>query len=60
MDTLSIAVFKSSSFCPFYPRFEVIGYGCATCVGNTAPLPDTVVDAINKVHYTPKSVLTPL
>ncbi|XP_041964676.1 iron-responsive element-binding protein 2 isoform X1 [Alosa sapidissima] len=28
--------------------FEVIGYGCATCVGNTAPLPDTVVDAINK------------
>uniref|UniRef100_A0A667ZGA1 aconitate hydratase n=1 Tax=Myripristis murdjan TaxID=586833 RepID=A0A667ZGA1_9TELE len=26
--------------------FEVIGYGCATCVGNTAPLPDAVVDAI--------------
>ncbi|XP_064168306.1 iron-responsive element-binding protein 2 isoform X1 [Anguilla rostrata] len=28
--------------------FEVIGYGCATCVGNTAPLPDSVVDAIKQ------------
>ncbi|XP_024912235.1 iron-responsive element-binding protein 2 [Cynoglossus semilaevis] len=28
--------------------FEVIGYGCATCVGNTAPLPDAVVDAIKQ------------
>lgn len=30
-------------------RFEVIGYGCATCVGNTAPLPETVVNAIKQV-----------
>uniref|UniRef100_A0AAY4DJ26 Iron-responsive element-binding protein 2 n=1 Tax=Denticeps clupeoides TaxID=299321 RepID=A0AAY4DJ26_9TELE len=28
--------------------FEVIGYGCATCVGNTAPLPETVVGAIKQ------------
>uniref|UniRef100_A0AAR2JQ09 Iron-responsive element-binding protein 2 n=1 Tax=Pygocentrus nattereri TaxID=42514 RepID=A0AAR2JQ09_PYGNA len=28
--------------------FEVIGYGCATCVGNTAPLPESVVDAIKE------------
>uniref|UniRef100_A0A1A8DI96 aconitate hydratase n=2 Tax=Nothobranchius kadleci TaxID=1051664 RepID=A0A1A8DI96_NOTKA len=28
--------------------FEVIGYGCATCVGNMAPLPEAVVDAIRK------------
>ncbi|XP_060743075.1 iron-responsive element-binding protein 2 isoform X1 [Tachysurus vachellii] len=28
--------------------FEVIGYGCATCVGNTAPLPEPVVDAIKQ------------
>ncbi|XP_046715147.1 iron-responsive element-binding protein 2 isoform X1 [Silurus meridionalis] len=28
--------------------FEVIGYGCATCVGNTAPLPECVVDAIKQ------------
>ncbi|RXM98034.1 Iron-responsive element-binding protein 2 [Acipenser ruthenus] len=28
--------------------FEVTGYGCETCVGNTAPLPETVVDAIKQ------------
>ncbi|XP_041082089.1 iron-responsive element-binding protein 2-like isoform X2 [Polyodon spathula] len=28
--------------------FEVIGYGCETCVGNTAPLPEAVVDAIKQ------------
>uniref|UniRef100_A0A8C2CI51 Iron-responsive element-binding protein 2 n=1 Tax=Cyprinus carpio TaxID=7962 RepID=A0A8C2CI51_CYPCA len=28
--------------------FEVVGYGCATCVGNTAPLPESVVDAIKQ------------
>ncbi|XP_043536093.1 iron-responsive element-binding protein 2 [Chiloscyllium plagiosum] len=28
--------------------FEVIGYGCATCVGNTAPLPESVVAGIQK------------
>ncbi|XP_051917077.1 iron-responsive element-binding protein 2 [Hippocampus zosterae] len=35
---------------PYFSRlgFEVIGYGCATCVGNTAPLPESVVDAIKQ------------
>ncbi|XP_078388654.1 iron-responsive element-binding protein 2 [Cetorhinus maximus] len=28
--------------------FEVIGYGCATCVGNTAPLPESVVAGIQQ------------
>ncbi|KAK6475280.1 iron-responsive element-binding protein 2-like [Huso huso] len=28
--------------------FEVTGYGCETCVGNTAPLPEAVVDAIKQ------------
>ncbi|XP_006629138.1 iron-responsive element-binding protein 2 [Lepisosteus oculatus] len=28
--------------------FEVIGYGCATCVGNTAPLPNAVIEAIKE------------
>lgn len=31
-------------------RFEVVGYGCSTCVGNTAPLPESVVDAIKEVR----------
>ncbi len=31
-------------------RFEVAGYGCVTCVGNTTPLPESVVDAIKQVR----------
>lgn len=27
-------------------RFNVVGYGCTTCIGNSGPLPQPVVDAI--------------
>jgi len=30
-------------------RFDVVGYGCMTCIGNSGPLPDPVADAIEKV-----------
>uniref|UniRef100_A0A7N6AJN2 Iron-responsive element-binding protein 2 n=1 Tax=Anabas testudineus TaxID=64144 RepID=A0A7N6AJN2_ANATE len=41
---------STSGVLPFLSQlgFEVIGYGCATCVGNTAPLKETVVDAIKQ------------
>ena len=26
--------------------FDLVGYGCTTCIGNSGPLPDAVVDAI--------------
>lgn len=26
--------------------FAIVGYGCTTCIGNSGPLPDVVVDAI--------------
>ncbi|KAM8891951.1 iron-responsive element-binding protein 2 [Spinachia spinachia] len=41
---------NTSGVLPYFSQlgFEVIGYGCATCVGNTAPLPDAVVDAIKQ------------
>ncbi|XP_048827480.1 cytoplasmic aconitate hydratase [Brienomyrus brachyistius] len=28
--------------------FEVVGYGCMTCIGNSGPLPDPVVEAITQ------------
>ncbi|XP_063049982.1 cytoplasmic aconitate hydratase [Engraulis encrasicolus] len=28
--------------------FEVVGYGCMTCIGNSGPLPEPVVDSITK------------
>ncbi|XP_077373680.1 iron-responsive element-binding protein 2 [Festucalex cinctus] len=41
---------NASGVLPYFSQlgFEVIGYGCATCVGNTAPLPESVVDAIKQ------------
>ncbi|XP_045893534.1 iron-responsive element-binding protein 2 [Micropterus dolomieu] len=41
---------NTSGVLPYFSQlgFEVIGYGCATCVGNTAPLPEAVVDAVKQ------------
>uniref|UniRef100_A0A8C9ZTG1 Iron-responsive element-binding protein 2 n=1 Tax=Sander lucioperca TaxID=283035 RepID=A0A8C9ZTG1_SANLU len=41
---------NTSGVLPYFSQlgFEVIGYGCATCVGNTAPLPEAVVDVIKQ------------
>lgn len=34
----------------FFPAsFEVVGYGCMTCIGNSGPLPEEVVEAITQV-----------
>lgn len=30
-------------------RFDVVGYGCMTCIGNSGPLPEAVVEAIVQV-----------
>ncbi|XP_005852889.1 PREDICTED: iron-responsive element-binding protein 2-like, partial [Myotis brandtii] len=32
----------------FCRRFEVVGYGCSTCVGNTGPLSDAVLSAVKQ------------
>lgn len=29
--------------------FDIVGYGCTTCIGNSGPLPDAMIDAIEKV-----------
>jgi aconitase A len=29
--------------------FNIVGYGCMTCIGNSGPLPESVVEAIEKV-----------
>ncbi|XP_071778407.1 iron-responsive element-binding protein 2 [Centroberyx gerrardi] len=51
---------STSGVLPFLSQlgFEVIGYGCATCVGNTAPLPEAVVDAIKQGELVACGVLS--
>ncbi len=39
-------------------RFNVVGYGCTTCIGNSGPLPDEVSKAIAEGKLTVCSVLS--
>ncbi len=38
--------------------FDVVGYGCTTCIGNSGPLPDEIGDAVQKSNLTVASVLS--
>jgi len=38
--------------------FQTIGYGCATCIGNSGPLPEPVAKAINKENLVAAAVLS--
>ncbi len=38
--------------------FYVVGYGCATCIGNSGPLPPDVADAIRKNDLVAAAVLS--
>ena len=39
-------------------RFNVVGYGCTTCIGNSGPLPSDVSDSINEHGLVAVSVLS--
>jgi len=38
--------------------FNLVGYGCTTCIGNSGPLPDPIVEAIRAKDLTVTSVLS--
>ncbi|NMP24948.1 aconitate hydratase AcnA [Sulfobacillus harzensis] len=38
--------------------FEVVGYGCTTCIGNSGPLPEAVSEAIQSGDLTVAAVLS--
>ncbi|EGN75605.1 aconitate hydratase 1 [Idiomarina sp. A28L] len=38
--------------------FDLVGYGCTTCIGNSGPLPDDVATAIDKGDLVVSSVLS--
>ncbi len=41
---------QESGVTPFLQQlgFDIVGYGCMTCIGNSGPLPQEVVEAIEK------------
>ncbi|XP_029023113.1 cytoplasmic aconitate hydratase [Betta splendens] len=42
----------------FQLGFEVVGYGCMTCIGNSGPLPEPVVEAITKGDLVAAGILS--
>ena len=38
--------------------FNLVGYGCTTCIGNSGPLPENIVEAIQKENIYAASVLS--
>lgn len=43
---------QESGVIPYLTKlgFDIVGYGCMTCIGNSGPLPDTIIEAIEKVE----------
>jgi len=39
-------------------HFNLVGYGCTTCIGNSGPLPDSVAEAVQKGKLTVAAVLS--
>ena len=38
--------------------FDIVGYGCTTCIGNSGPLPEPVAQAINEGNLVAAAVLS--
>ncbi len=51
---------NSSGFMPALEQlgFNVVGYGCTTCIGNSGPLADPIIKAIDDSKLTVASVLS--
>nr|XP_060618506.1 cytoplasmic aconitate hydratase [Anolis sagrei ordinatus]XP_060618507.1 cytoplasmic aconitate hydratase [Anolis sagrei ordinatus]XP_060618508.1 cytoplasmic aconitate hydratase [Anolis sagrei ordinatus] len=51
---------KESGVMPYLAQlgFDVVGYGCMTCIGNSGPLPETVVEAITEGDLVAVGVLS--
>jgi aconitate hydratase len=39
-------------------KFNLVGYGCTTCIGNSGPLPEQVADAVQKEKLVVAAVLS--
>ena len=51
---------ETSGLLPFLEalRFQVVGYGCTTCIGNSGPLPEPVSEAVREGGLVVASILS--
>ncbi|NOT07686.1 MAG: aconitate hydratase AcnA [Gemmatimonadales bacterium] len=54
------AYLESAGLMPYFDRlgFQIVGYGCTTCIGNSGPLPEPIADAIEQHQLVAASVLS--
>ncbi|WP_028963606.1 aconitate hydratase AcnA [Sulfobacillus thermosulfidooxidans] len=54
------AYLKAAGLLPFLEQlgFDIVGYGCTTCIGNSGPLPPLVSQAIQEQDLTVAAVLS--
>jgi len=52
--------YEAAGLTPYLDRlgFQLVGYGCTTCIGNSGPLPDEIADAIEARQLVAVSVLS--
>ncbi|AIG02137.1 aconitate hydratase [Pseudomonas fluorescens] len=52
--------YKAAGLTPYLDQlgFDLVGYGCTTCIGNSGPLPEPIEKAIQKADLTVASVLS--
>jgi aconitate hydratase len=52
--------FERAGLTPYLDKlgFNLVGYGCTTCIGNSGPLPQAVSDAVNEADLAVTSVLS--
>ncbi|MCL6632791.1 MAG: aconitate hydratase AcnA [Alicyclobacillus herbarius] len=51
---------EKSGLLPYLEQlgFDVVGYGCTTCIGNSGPLPDAISDAVKENDLLVSAVLS--
>jgi aconitate hydratase len=51
---------EAAGLTPYFDQlgFNLVGYGCTTCIGNSGPLPDAVVEAIEEGELVAAAVLS--
>ena len=52
--------FEKSGLTPYLNQlgFDLVGYGCTTCIGNSGPLPDAIADAVTDGKLVAAAVLS--
>ncbi|TVP53480.1 MAG: aconitate hydratase [Gemmatimonadales bacterium] len=51
---------EASELLPYLEKlhFDVVGYGCTTCIGNSGPLPDPISEAVREKGLVVSSILS--